>query len=184
MLKLGLLLLLVCGLFVACQQAPTKTIEETSNSIFKVKTVLVDTRDAFSYTSFHIPGSVNLVSNDFLVLKNPITKKYVLDSNLTETIDRLARKGVAPDRRIILLSTAKNSAENKKWNWFLKNLGFEDIDMTSVDEFNAKNKNARYLEPERADVWTLKLSEQLQQEFIIKKGSDCFVKYSDKLCGQ
>ncbi|MBC7465527.1 MAG: hypothetical protein H7256_06000 [Bdellovibrio sp.] len=183
MLKQLSLLLLGCGLFVACQQAPTKTLEETSNSIFKVKTVLVDTRDAFSYTSFHIPGSVNLVSNDFLVLKNPATKRYIMDPNLTETIDRLARKGLAPDRRIILMSTTKNSGENKKWHWLLKNLGFEDIDMTSVDEFNSKNKNARYLDPERADVWILKLSPELQQEFILKKGSDCFVKYSDKVCG-
>ena len=60
---------------VACQQKPTKSIEETSNSIFNVKTVLVDTRDSFSYTSFHIPGSVNLVSTDFLVLKDPVKTK-------------------------------------------------------------------------------------------------------------
>jgi len=165
-----------------CQQKPTKTIEETSNSIFKMPTVLVDTRSSFLFESFHIPGSVNLVSNDFLVFKSAKPKRYVLDPDLTQMIERLAKKGVAPERKIILLGDKKDSVENKKWNWLLKNLGFESIELTSVDEFNAKNKNARFSDPERADGWTLKQSEELQNEFILKKSQDCFVNYNSKKC--
>lgn len=182
-MKKLLLALAVCGILTAgCQQKPTKSIEETSNSIFKVQTVLVDTRTAFLFQSFHIPGSVNLVTSDFIILKDPRTKKYILDPDLNQTIERLARKGVSPDRHIVLLSTEKNSVENKKWNWLLRNLNFEDIEMSSVDEFNLKHKNARYAEPSRADVWTIKLSEPLQNEFVIKKGVSCFVGWSDKTC--
>jgi 3-mercaptopyruvate sulfurtransferase SseA len=178
---LGLLIVLIVS--VGCQQKPTKVIEESSNSIFKVKTVLVDTRDSFSYTSFHIPGSVNLVSTDFLILKDAKNKTRILDPDLVETVDRLARKGVSPDRKIILLATKKDSVENKKWRWLLKNLGFEDIQLNSVDEFNLQNKNARFSEPERSDIWTITLSEDLQKEFIIKRGKDCFVNYNEKVCG-
>lgn len=184
MIKVILSLTVGLLLFTSCQLAPTKTMEETSNSIFNVKTVLVDTRTSFLYQSFHIPGSVNLVTADFLILKNPGTKKYILDPDLNQTIERLAKKGVGLDRHIILLGSTKNSVENKKWNWLLRNLGLEYVEMNSVDDFNKKYKNARYADPDTAAIWPLKLSDELQSEFITKKAQDCFIIWIEAKCSQ
>ncbi len=164
-----------------CQQAPTKSLEETVN-ILGTRTVLVDTRTAFLFQSGHILGSVNLVSDDFLILTNPMTKKKVLDPDLVQTIERLARRGLNPNKKVILLAEKKSSEEIKKWTWLLKQLGFDDIQNETLAEFKKAHPNVRYAEPERATTWDLKLSSELQQEFILKKAPYCFVKWSDKKC--
>ncbi|MFZ3231649.1 MAG: rhodanese-like domain-containing protein [Pseudobdellovibrio sp.] len=174
-------LLMATVFFLSCQQKPTKSIQETTN-IFKPDTTVVDTRSSFLYTSFHITGSVNLSVADFLILKNPKTKTRILDPDLNQIIERLAKKGISPDRKIVLLSTEKDSIENKKWKWLLKNLEVDDVELSSVDDFNKAHKNARFAEPPRGDVWTLKISDELKNEFIIKKGKDCFVNWNEKLC--
>ena len=181
-MKKLVLLLTVFSFLFSCQQKPTKVIEQTSNSIFKVKTVLVDTRDSFSYTSFHIPGSVNLVSADFLIIKDTKNKKRIFDPDLNQTIERLAKKGISKDVKVILLSDSKNLTESKKWLWLLNNLEVEDVKIVSVDEYNKEHKNARYQEPGRQEPWVLSLSEDLQNEFIIKKSKDCFVVWTEKKC--
>ena len=166
---------------VACQQTPTKTMEETANP-FELETVLVDTRSAFLYESSHIQGSVHLESGDYLILKNPKTKKRILDPDLTQTIERLSKKGLHPSKKIILISELKNSEENKKWAWFLKLLGIENIQKISMDEFRKLYPNKRYADPHKAETWDLKLSPELQQEFILKKAPDCFVSWSEHRC--
>ena len=173
----GLLLLF----FTSCQQKPTKSLEETVNA-YGIETVLADTRSSFLFTSSHVPGSINLVSEDFLILKNPKTKKRILDPDLEQSIDRLAHKGVNPDRKIILLADSKDAAENKKWAWFLKLLGVENVEAISVGEFNKRHPNSRYANPSRAESWNLKISPELQQEFILNKATDCFVFWSEKKC--
>ncbi len=173
----GLLVLIL----MACQQKPTKSLEETVNA-YGVETVLADTRSSFFFTSSHIPGSINLTTEDFLILKNPATKKRILDPDLEQTIERLARKGLNPDRKIILLAEKKDGVENKKWAWFLKLLGVENVESMSLAEFNKRHPNSRYPSPSRAESWELKLSPELQQEFILNKASECFVTWSDKNC--
>ena len=164
-----------------CQQKPTKSMEEVSNA-FRTETVLVDTRSAFLYASSHIKGSINLETTDFLILTNPRTKKRILDPDLNQTIERLAKKGIHPSKKVLLLSDTKNSDENKKWTWFLNLLEVEDIESMSIDDFRKEFKNARYADPNRETSWILKLSPDLQNEFILKKGPDCFVVWSQKKC--
>ena len=173
----GLLFLLV----TSCQQKPTKSLEETVNA-YGIETVLADTRTAFFFASSHVPGSINLASEDFLILKNPKTKKRILDPDLEQSIERLARKGIHPDRKIILLADSKDAVENKKWTWFLKLIGVENVESISLAEFNKRHPNSRYSNPSRAESWNLKLSPELQQEFILNKATDCFVFWSEKKC--
>lgn len=179
--KMSLSLVLPLFLFVACQQKPTKSLEETVNA-YGVETVLADTRNSFFFTLSHIPGSINLASEDFLILKNPKTKKRILDPDLEQTIEHLARKGLHPDRKIILLADSKDSVENKKWNWLLKSLGLGNIEVMSLAEFNKIHPNSRYANPSRAEIWDIKLSPELQQEFILSKAAECFVGWSEKKC--
>ena len=180
MMKFAVLLLVMLTA-VGCQQQPTKSIEEVSN-VFRTETVLVDTRTAFLFASSHIKGSVNLESADFLLLKNPRTKKRIFDPDLNQTIERLAKRGIHPSKKVLLLSDTKNSDENKKWTWLLGLLEIEDIESMSLDDFRKEFKNARYADPDRATVWTLKLSPELQNEFIINKAPNCFVVWSSKKC--
>lgn len=181
-------LFLILLVFTGCQLMPwnqkaTSSIEETVNA-FADHTVLVDTRGAFEYASFHISGSVNLSTTDFLILKNPKSKLRILDPDLVQTIERLARRGISPNKKIILISDKANSDENKKWRWLLKNLQVEDITLVGMEEFRKKYPNRAFAEPARSAVWDLQTSEFLQKEFVLKKAPNCFVKWSDKICGK
>ena len=168
-------------LLSSCQQAPTKSLEETTN-IFAEETVLVDTRSSFLYTSSHIQGSVNLVTADFLILKNPRTKTHSMDPDLQQIVERLARRGLHPSKKILLIGEAKNSVENLKWAWLLKLLGLDKVRMVSLAEFKKSHPNGRYKDSERSEIWNIELSSELQQEFILKKAPDCFVTWSAKRC--
>ena len=151
-------------------------------NVFAYNTVIVDTRSGFDYASFHIPGSINLESSQFLILKNPLKGLRIMDPDLVQIIERLARRGVSPEKKVILISQKANSDENKKWQWLLRNLQIEDISVTSLEEFRKKFPNRQFAEPTRSEVWALQISEDLQNEFILKKSSDCFVTWSDKKC--
>lgn len=166
---------------MGCQAQPTKVIEE-SVDVFADRTVLVDTRDAFLYQSFHISGSVNLNSSEFIVLKNPKTKKRIFDPDLAQTIERLARRGISPDRHVILISERADDIENKKWRWLLNGLEIEDVTLISMDDFKKKFKMKSYAEAARQEPWVLKMSENLQKELILKKAQSCFVNWSEKNC--
>lgn len=184
MLAHRLLSFILSGVFLmlmSCQQKPTKVMEE-SVDVFEPRTVLIDTRDSLQFQSYHIQGSVNLNSFDFLILKNAKTQKRILDPDLNQIIERLARRGVAPDRRVILLSENANDLENKKWRWLLKNLEVDNVQMMSLSDFKKKNTRNSFAEPERQMPWLLQTSEVLQQELILKKAPVCFVNWSDKKC--
>lgn len=168
-------------LFVGCQSKPTKVLEETVN-VFAKDSVLVDTRSAFEFASFHIEGSINLNTSDYLVLKDPKKKTYVFDPDVAQTIERLAKRGIAPEKKIYLVGDKYNGIENKKWQWLLKNLEVEDVLLVEFNEFRKDYKNGRFSQAKSERPWILKTSEEYQKEFIHKKAKDCFVKWSDQIC--
>ncbi len=178
--KIAVVFVVLTGL-MGCQQAPTKALEQTTN-IFAEETVLVDTRNSFLYASSHLQGSLNLVTDDFLIKKNLKVRQYLIDPDLSQTIERLARRGIHPSKKVVLLGETKNSVENLKWAWLLKLLGVDKIQMISQGEFRKSHPNARYQDPDRAEPWILDLSPELQQEFILNKAPDCFVLWSAKKC--
>ncbi len=176
--------LLMILVLVACKHEPTKIIEQSSD-IFEKNIVLLDTRSALEFTSFHVRGSQSLLIEDFLVLKNPnaksANKKRILDPDMNQTIRRLALKGVNPEMTVYLIGDTKNSIENKKWRWILSYLEIRDIRLFSLAEIR-KIKNGRFAEAEKKSEWILKSSEEYQKEFIFKSAPQCFVGWSDKVC--
>ncbi|MEQ1723609.1 MAG: rhodanese-like domain-containing protein [Pseudobdellovibrio sp.] len=161
----------------ACQQAPTRFEEQTVNTYNK-NVVLVDTRPAFEFATYHVPGSVNLNSSDYLILKNAKTKKRVLDPDLAQTVERLARRGISPLKSIVLLADKSNSEENKKWNWLLMQLGVQDVVMLPIDNYKKMNKNlVPQAGAQAAPVWTVQ-----NQKLILQKADLCFVTWSDANC--
>lgn len=179
-----------CFLFLAsfmvfsCQQKPTKVVEESAN-VFDQQIVLIDTRKPLDYESFHVEGSYNLWWEDFVILQNPGSraknKKRIFDPDLRQTIERLAKKGVSPNRKIYLIGSTPDSVENKKWRWLLSYLEVTNVQPHSVKEIS-KTKTGRFAEAKSVAPWVLKASEEYQNEFIIKKAPQCFVQWSDRIC--
>lgn len=166
---------------VACQSKPTKVIQESVN-VFEQKSVLVDVRNSLDYSLYHIPGSVNLSSENFLILKDPKTKKRILDPDLSQLVERLAKRGLHPSLKVILVSDKRGDVELKKWNWLLKQLDFESVQILSLTEFKKEHGIQPFAEPKIQDIWILKSSVLLQNEFLLNKSKDCFVKWSDSKC--
>lgn len=176
-MKLFLVAVFVGVAFVGCQSKPTKVTEESGNRDSQNQ-VLVDTRTALEYESFHISGSGHLRSDDFLVLQNPKTKKRILDPDIEQIVERLARRGISPNREIVLLSDRADSVENKKWNWLLLQLGVKNVVMMSLPIYRDIHKNRPPQSPaERAPVWTIE-----RPQLIKAQAQQCFVAWSDEHC--
>lgn len=168
--------LLFASFLFGCQTKPTKIKEESANR--DKNTVLVDTRSSFEFAGFHFSGSVNLNSESFLILKNPKTKKRILDPDITQIIERLAKRGISPLKSVILISNKKDSNENKKMNWLLRKLEISDVTMMGFDEFRIINKNrVPQAPPESEPVWGV-----VDTQIILKNADQCFVNWSDENC--
>lgn len=178
-----LLLVFILALTGACQQKPTRTIEE-STQVYDRKAVLIDTRNPFLYDSFHIEGSENLWSEDFLILTNPKKKTRMLDPDLNQTVQRLASKGIHPNKTVILLNDKPDAIENKKWKWLLSYLEIKSIQTRSLDDFkkSTKGQNNRFAKPEPQQPWKLLTSEDFQKDLVLKKAPKCFVKWEAQNC--
>ena len=164
--------------FLGCQQKPTSIIEQSVN-IFKPRTVLMDTRTALDYQSFHIEGSVSLLTEDFILLKNPMAnkrnQKRSLDPDLKAVVERLALKGISPELKILLIGDKQYSISNRKWKWLLNNLEVSDVQLYSIDQVRKMNRGS-FAEPEKQIPWELRTSENFQKEFILNKADQCFVR--------
>lgn len=179
-----LYLILACGFLVfGCTQKPTKTISE-SVQIFEKKAVLIDTRNPLQFESFHIEGAQNLWWEDFIILANPKSKKRIMDPDLVQTIQRLAKKGIHPQKTIILINDQADAIENKKWAWFLSYLEIKDIKLRSLNDLKKSmtGQNNRFAKPEAQKPWVLLTSEDFQKDLVQKKSVDCFIGWNEKRC--
>ena len=173
--------LLMAGGLVGCQSAPTRVKEDVGGEYDKTL-VLVDTRSSLEFNSYHVSGSVHLSTSDYLVIQNPTLKVRKLDSDINQTIERLARKSISPAKKVILISNKKDSLENKKWQWLFKKLGVLNVQLTSLDEYRAANPSlAPRPEPEREEVWKI---EKSKQKIILQESDLCFVSWNESKCNQ
>lgn len=180
--KVGLLLGFL--FLVACQQKPTRAIEESVN-VFDRPIVLLDTRRSLDYASFHVSGSKDLWWQDFVTLDqktaNSRKRKYFFEKDLVPLVERLANRGVSPLKTVYLIGYKQDSTENKRWAWLLKLLEVQDIKLISQDEARKKFPGHR-ADPTVEKPWTLKTSIEFQYEFIINKAQDCFLSFDDLKC--
>lgn len=170
-------LFFIFGVLLSCQSPPTKITGETVADTAPIR-VLVDTRTHLQYETFHLSGSVHLNSSDFLILRNPAAKERIMDPDIPQIVERLARRGVSPEREIVLISDRQDSVENKKWNWLLLQLNVKNVIMMSLDGYRQANKNrVPQPNPERAAIWSVD-----RPQLILKQSKYCFVNWSDSLC--
>jgi hypothetical protein len=171
--KLCALIILLAG----CQSPPTKIKQEVGGPVEK-DVVYADTRSALAFSAYHPSGAVSLNSDDFIILKNAATQTRVLDPDLNQLVERLARRGISPIKKVKLISTHKDSEENKKWRWLLAKLDVTNVELLSLDDYIQQNKPMRPKpEPERTDTWPV-----ANGPVILQKASTCFVSWSEKDC--
>jgi len=175
-MKLKLIFSLLAVFVSACQSAPTRLREQSVN--VDQNTVLVDTRSALEYSSFHFSGSVHLHTSDYLLLKPGLNEKRIFDPDLTQTIERLARRGLHPQKKVILISDDKDQAEAKKWQWLLQKLGLEKpvISFFSDQKSRLAGRPPR-AQPERMPVWTVE-----EAGAIVSQAEKCFVLWQESGC--
>ncbi len=183
MIKIKFFILFSLVIF-GCQQKPTRVSEESAQ-VFDSRVVLIDTRSALNYESFHIEGSENLLVDDFLILKNPKSKARIFDPDLAQTVERLAHKGIHPSKFVMLIGDKEDSIENKKWKWLLSYLEISQIKTISIDEVR-KMKNPKWKKADRMPSWKLLTSEDFQNDLIKNKIPRCFsvriTKWDSKRC--
>lgn len=151
--------------------APTKIKTEVGG--LSENEVLVDTRSSLEYTSYHVPGSVHVNSEDFLIVKDPKNKIRKIDSDIDQIIERLAGRGVGPNVNVQLICDDKDLTECFKWQWLLKNLGIAQVNSTRLSDYIQKNRPLRNRpQPARTFVWLA-----TNKEYILKNSDTCFVSY-------
>lgn len=180
-----ILLILSCGfIFFGCQQKPTRALEESVN-VFNRPILLLDTRRSLDYVSYHVSGANNVWWADFASIdpktQNSRKRRYVFDRDLAPMIERLANRGVSPEKTVYLIGYKQDSTENKRWAWLLKLLEVGDVKMISMDDAR-KKFGGRLADPDSEKPWTLKTSLEFQYEFIINRAPDCFLNFIDTKC--
>ena len=167
-----------------CQQKPTRALEESVN-VFNRPVLLLDTRRSLDYVSYHVSGANNVWWHDFVTIdsksSNSRKRRYIFDKDLAPLIERLANRGVSPEKTVYLIGYKQDSTENKRWAWLLKLLDIGEVKMISQDEAR-KKFSGRRADPAAEPPWTLKTSIEFQYEFIINKAQDCFLNYIDGKC--
>lgn len=138
---------LFCFGLAACQLVPTKIYETTDISgssflereaqlplVVDENTVVLDARSVFDYSMAHVPQSHHLSWQDFT--ERGSAEPGQLKINLEKDIRRLARKGIAPDTRIVVVGKGKKGqGEEGRLAWTLLYLGIKNVQTASIDYF-------------------------------------------------
>ncbi len=176
--------LIIFGFLFSCQQKPTRAIEESVN-VFDRPIILLDTRRSLDYSSYHISGAKDLWWQDFVTVDpktlNSRKRKYFFEKDMAPLIERLANRGVSPEKTVYLIGYKQGSTENMRWLWLLKLLEVQDVRIISMDEAR-KKFTGRRADPAAEKPWTLKTSIEFQYEFIINKAPDCFMAFDEAKC--
>lgn len=172
---------IVCTIFLllvfcACQTAPTKIKNEIGGPS-ELDIIYADTRSELDFVGFRIPGSVHLDTEDFLILVDARSKRRILDPDIGQIIERLAKKGISPNKNIILVEATGNSESAKKWKWLLSKLNILKIEIQQFDEIIKNNKPLRpKAEPNRESAWGV------SDKSWYKISEKCFVEHQANLC--
>lgn len=191
------------GLFVAslmavvvttvtgCQAAPTKVVEEsqvidatgstglpdvsgTPGQVLQEEIVLLDARPAFISATSPIKQAQTIDWRDFTRRIAP--RPNAMDGDLFFHARRLARMGIAPETRVLVLGRgAEGDGEEGRLAWTLRYLGLTRVDFQPADDFRPQlqvNQSPRLKE---APIWKPILDESLletRSELIAKVKSD------------
>lgn len=142
------LLVLCFFLMTSCQVKPTAAVSESGVRLEKAKfaglvsasTVVFDTRSTFDFNLNHVPGSINLALEDFVVDRDPL-----------DAARRLSLYGVSVDTPVVVTGSLQEKVYELAWQ--LTQLGVMNVETVSLEAFKAVVSRT---EPVRKNVniWT------------------------------
>lgn len=152
-------------LLSGCQISPTKTTENLtvgpnpdSSRIITEKTVILDTRPLFAYSSGHLPIAQPIRWDFYGHPQNP----GLLRGDLHGIARELSRVGVAPDRHVLVVGLGKGGlGEEGRVAWMLSYLGVKNVAFAREGFFAMKRVTGKAASAVNAPVWLPTLNEKL-----------------------
>ncbi len=166
-----------------CALYPT-TSSEKSQRIFKFKeqdlpapmrsipldqaSIILDVRSAFEYSLAHIPGSINIQWDEFS--EQGTRYKGKLQSDLFALTTRLARIGVDPDSKVLVVGLGvKGNGEEGRVAWMLSYLGVKAVSFIDISSLKARMINVTSEQNKSVPIWKPKPVESINctvKEFL------------------
>ncbi len=163
----------------ACVQKPTKvfTSDEVRNKIYaplvegaqkpleiKEDTIIIDARPTFSYSTAHIPGSINIQWTEF---SNHRSKnKGRLRKDHRAMVKRLARIGIGPKTPVIIVDKGLyGHGEAGRLAWTFYYLGVKNVQIASYKALKSKLTLSESKNKQPHNFWR----PQIQNQILISK---------------
>jgi thiosulfate/3-mercaptopyruvate sulfurtransferase len=162
-----LVFLFLAAFLVACQTGPTRVYEtktsreKTSQALIDEKTVLIDARPPFQFSTAHPNGAINLQWQDFTQQEPPF--EGYLEKDLFFHARRLARLGIGPETDVLILGRGPSGeGEEGRLAWTLRRMGLKRVRFLSLEALDWPWTKEEA--PPRAEVpiWKPQVDESLE----------------------
>jgi thiosulfate/3-mercaptopyruvate sulfurtransferase len=133
---------------------------QTERIVMDEKTIVIDARPAFEYSVAHIPRAVNLNWSDFT--EPEPTSRGVLQKDTFAIARRLARLGIAPDTKVVVVGRGlSGEGEEGRLAWMLAYLGVKDVRFAGVDSLKTHLTHLASDKIQSVPIWKPELVEPL-----------------------
>lgn len=155
--------LALVALLVGCVAAPTQTYTEApvftkDKKVVDENLILIDARPSFDNSVARVSGSIPMQWQDFAQKEHPF--EGLLEPDLFYHARRLARMGIGPEARIVVLGNgAKGDGAEGRIAWTLRVMGIEKVSFAHVENYSISG-TTRETPPPRAAVAIWKPDEQ------------------------
>jgi len=169
-----ILILFIFLPFIGCQSPPTKVFEsgqgaEKSGEKIPRDVLVIDARPAFEYAISHLPGSLNMRWEDLAQKTEPY--KGLLEKDLYFHARRLARYGISPKRKILMIGRGhQGKGEEGRLAWTFRVMGITNVTTKSIDAFSVPLTKQESPPFESVPIW----KPELDLSLVVEK--DVFLK--------
>lgn len=160
--------------FIGCQSPPTKIFEsgqsaEKSGEKIPSDVLVIDARPPFEYAISHLPGSLNMRWEDFAQKTEPY--KGLLEKDLYFHARRLARYGISPKRKILIVGRGiQGKGEAGRLAWTFRVMGIKNVTVKTIDSFSIPLTKQESPPFESVPIWKpeVDLSLTVEKDFFLK----------------
>ena len=150
---------------LSCQTPPTRIKENLTvgpnpdhSRILTNKTVILDVRPFFAFTSGHIPNAQHVRWDFYGQAGNPA----VLRKDLSAIARELSRLGVSPDTHVVVVGLGKGgNGEEGRVAWMLNYLGVKNVAFARENFFVVKRITGEATPNKNVDIWNPAIDDTL-----------------------
>ncbi len=175
MKKLGVIL---CLILVGCQMEPTKVVETQSRPFMQIveksakpieigeATVVLDVRSSFDYGLNRIANSLHFPWTN--LAEHESSGEPLRDSRMAAL--RLSLLGVTPTTPVVIAGYGLNGkGEEGRLAWNLLLLGFQDVQVTTVEAFRRTMTQVNSPVAQNVKPWKVSLQDKLIATILDKR---------------